>query len=172
MPQILRMPSTDDLPPGIKRQFVAELHIHFRDAGRPSLAHIAQMTGRPDGALPVSRETVRRLLTGQTLSTWAKVDAVLQALCRLGNQDPDRRRWPESSDWNDDGDTTTCREHLRQLWNDAVDGIEPEDPLAAPPAPHASGRSDSTPPQSVQHDPWATQQTPAPAKQYSDEPPF
>ncbi|MBQ0891197.1 hypothetical protein KBZ94_40860 [Streptomyces sp. RM72] len=181
MPQMLRMPGKEALPPGPTRVFVAELHVHFREAGRPSLASIAATTGRLSSPVPVSRETIRRLLTGQTVSTWAKVDAVLRALCQLGGQDPDRRRWPEPEDRFDENDTSSCLEYLRRLWNDAVDGVEPEEAPAIPPPRPASGWGSAAStssggwggtPSPPADDPWATQQTPAPTKEYPDEPPF
>lgn len=126
MPQMLRMPSKADLPPGPKREFATELMVHFREAGRPRLDRIATATSELPGASSVSRETVRRLLTGQTLSSWEKVDAVLRALCQLCGQDPERRRWPaDTSSWGGgEDDDTTCREYLFQLWNDAIDEVE------------------------------------------------
>lgn len=125
MPQMLRMPSKADLPPGPKREFASELMVHFREAGRPKLDRIATVTSELPEAPSVSRETVRRLLTGQTLSTWEKVDAVFRALCHLCDQDPERRRWPDdSSNWGGGDDDTTCRQYLFQLWNDAVDEVE------------------------------------------------
>ena len=133
MPQMLRMPGKDVLPPGPVREFVAELHVHFREAGRPALAIVAAKTAHLPTPVPVSRETVRRLLTGQAVSTWARVDAVLRALCHLAEQDPDRRRWPEPEDRYDENDSSSCREYLRRLWNDAVDGIEPREAPAVPP---------------------------------------
>ncbi|MCL8015845.1 hypothetical protein [Streptomyces sp. AS02] len=143
MPQMLRMPSKADLPDGTRRDFVAELFVHFKEAGRPTPARIAAKTSSMQDPLPVSRETIRRLLKGQTISTWERVDAVLRALCEIGGQDPDRRRWSESSDWNDDGDPTTCRERLRQLLNDDIDGVEPENTPAPVPPARASGHGRS-----------------------------
>ncbi|MFJ7046828.1 hypothetical protein ACIQVC_26025 [Streptomyces sp. NPDC101112] len=175
MPQMLRMPSKADLRDGTRREFVAELFIHFKEAGRPTPARIAAMTSSMQDPLPVSRETIRRLLKGETISTWERVDAVLRALCEIGGQDPDRRRWPESDNWHDD-DPATCRERLRQLLNDDIDGVEPENASApVPPARSNSGWGGTrTPP--PQDDPWATTPKPAPttptAGGYSDEPPF
>ncbi|MYY80809.1 MULTISPECIES: hypothetical protein [unclassified Streptomyces] len=176
MPQMLRMPSKADLPDGTRRDFVAELFVHFKEAGRPTPARIAAKTSSMQDPLAVSRETIRRLLKGQTISTWERVDAVLRALCEIGGQDPDRRRWSESSDWNDDGDPTTCRERLRQLLNDDIDGVEPENtPAPVPPARSNSGWG-APRTQPMQDDPWATTPTPAPTTPakggYSDEPPF
>ncbi|MFF4787797.1 hypothetical protein ACFY3E_41595 [Streptomyces griseorubiginosus] len=173
MPQMLRMPGKDALPPGPTRTFVAELHVHFREAGRPSLANIAAATGRLASPVPVSRETIRRLLTGQTVSTWAKVDAVLRVLCQLADQDPDRRRWSEPDDRFDEDDPSSCREYLRRLWNDAVDGVEPEEaPAVPPPRPTSGGGWGGNPAAASADDPWAKPQAPAPSKGYSDEPPF
>jgi hypothetical protein len=184
MPQILRMPSTDALPPGPRRVFVAELHVHFREAARRPPSDIAAATRRLTNPLPVSRETIRRLLVGQTLSTWARVDSVLRALCQLAGQDPDRRRWPEPEDRFDENDPSTCREYLRRLWNDAIDGSEPNEAPAVPPQQPASGWGGT--PTAAPHsadDPWAvsspkasgwgaSQPTSPSAGGYPDEPPF
>lgn len=120
---MLRMPGKDVLPPGPKRDLVAELYVHYRLAARPPLPKIAALTGTESNPHKVSRETIRRLLTGTTTSQWAVVDALLIALCQLQDRDPDGRRWPEPEDsrW-DENDPTTCREHLRRLWNDDIDG--------------------------------------------------
>ncbi|MEU3414656.1 hypothetical protein ABZ760_25970, partial [Streptomyces sp. NPDC006658] len=42
MPQMLRMPSKADLPDGTRREFVAELFIYFKEAGRPTPARICR----------------------------------------------------------------------------------------------------------------------------------
>jgi len=172
---MLRMPGKADLPDGTRRDFVAELFVHFKEAGRPTPARIAATASSMRDPIPVSRETIRRLLKGQTVSTWERVDAVLRALCEIGGQDPDRRRWPEADNWHDD-DPTTCRERLRQLLNDDIDGVEPEnDPASVPPARSNSGWGGAST-QRTQDDPWATTPTPAPATPakggYSAEPPF
>jgi hypothetical protein len=169
------MPSKADLPDGTRRDFVAELFIHFKEAGRPTPARIAATTSSMQDPLPVSRETIRRLLKGETISTWERVGAVLRALCLIADRDPDRRRWPESDNWNDD-DPTTCRERLRQLLNDDIDGVEPENAPAPVPSARANSGWGGTRTQPPQNDPWATTPKPAPTPPanggYSDEPPF
>ncbi|MFF9810785.1 hypothetical protein ACF1G5_37860 [Streptomyces coeruleorubidus] len=173
---MLRMPGKDVLPPGPKRDLVVELYVHYRLAARPPLPKIAALTGTESNPHKVSRETIRRLLTGTTTSQWVVVDALLLALCQLQNRDPDGRRWPEPDDsrW-DENDPTTCREHLRRLWNDDIDGLEPDEAPATPPAaPAASGGwgNSASPPAD---NPWATSspaKTPAQPGGYSDEPPF
>ncbi|MEU8138220.1 hypothetical protein [Streptodolium elevatio] len=174
MPQMLRMPSTVDLPDGTRREFVTELFIHFKEAGRPTPARIAATTVSMRDPLPVSRETIRRLLKGETVSTWERVDAVLRALCEIGGLDPDRRRWEESR--YDDDDPTTCRQRLRQLLNNDIDGVEPKNvPAPIPPARPSSGWG-RPPTQPPQDDPWATAPKPyatSPTQAaYTDEPPF
>ncbi|MFJ5779873.1 hypothetical protein [Streptomyces sp. NPDC093094] len=192
MPRMLRMPGKDVLPPGPKRDLVAELFVHYRLASRPPLPQIAALTGTETNPQRVSRETIRRLLTGTTTSQWTVVDAVLRALCHMQDRDPDGRRWPEPDDW-DENDPTTCREHLRRLWNDDIDSLEPDEAPATPPAAPAQtasgwGNPPATVPPSRQasggwggsasppaDDPWATGPLPkAPAQPlaYSDEPPF
>ncbi|MFI1169339.1 hypothetical protein ACH4UM_38710 [Streptomyces sp. NPDC020801] len=183
VPQVLRMPSLDELPHGSKRNFVGELHTYFRAAGRPSPASIAAAVAQLRGSAPVtvSRETVRRLLKGETTSTWPKVKAVHEVLCRMADQDPTWRRFSDSNDYDEEDDTRTLREYLRDLWNDAVEGVEPDDEAGHPqlaPVPQAS-------PPSAPAGGWgpAPQLSPPPATTggwgsgganggYSDEPPF
>lgn len=185
---MMRMPGTDELSPGTRREFVAELFLHYTEAGRPTLARVAATTRSMTDAFSVSRETIRRLLRGESVARWERVDAVLRALCEIGNQDPDRRRWAETDDWNDDGDPTTCRQHLRQLLFADIDKVQPELPPASPAVPTrrpsggwggtpptSTGGWGSTPSQPKQDDPWATGAPSQPLQQtggYPDEPPF
>src|SRR3954453_13553815 len=66
MPQMMRMPGPDELPPGTRRAFVAELFFPYTEAGRPTLARVAAATRSMTDAFPVSRETIRRLLRGES----------------------------------------------------------------------------------------------------------
>lgn len=186
------MPGKDVLPPGPKRELVNELFVHYREAARPSLPRIATLTRDMPGCHPVSRETIRRLLTGTTTSQWVVVDALLRALCQLQDRDPDGRRWAKPDDHWEEDDPATCREYLRQLWNNDIDDLEAnETPVVPPaaPAPPSSGWGGPSPtsgwgtPQSAvpaarqvpEGDPWADSATPAkppPQTGYSDEPPF
>lgn len=191
MPQVLRMSSEDELPPGPKRIFVSELFTYFRAAGRPSPASIAAAASRGSQTtrVTVSRETVRRLLKGETTSTWPRVKAVHDALCQMADHDPTWRRFSDSSDYDDENDTRTHREYIRDLWNDAVDGIEAGDslpqlapvPVASPPRTSAAGWPSNPPSggwgasQQPADDPWATgapQKKASSQQAYSDEPPF
>ncbi|MFJ9250359.1 hypothetical protein [Streptomyces sp. NPDC101776] len=189
MPRMLRMPGKDVLPPGPKRELVAELYVYYREAGRPPLPHIETLTQKMPNPHKVSRETIRRLLTGQTTSQWAVVDALVRALCELQARAPDDRRWPEPDDQYEEDNPETCREYLRRLWNDDIDGLEPGEAPTVPPAVSAlptSGGWGGTPPASTggwgnapsqpkQDDPWATGTPPQLSQQtrgYSDEPPF
>lgn len=145
---------------------------------------IATAARRIEGSgTTVSRETVRRLLIGQTFSDWARVELVLRAMCLLANQDPDRRRWSPSEDRYGDDDASTCIEHLRLLWNNAVDDLDsdndavppplPHFPLAPPAAPQPSQRKGwGTIPQSSPSGPWATGQPQKSASNYGEEPPL
>lgn len=162
------MPSEQELPPGPLREFVDELHVHFRNAGRPSPAQIATRSAWfEDGeGVKVSRETVRRLLKGETTSSWVTVRAVHQTLCELADQDHTQLRFP--SEYS--SDTRTLREYIRDLWNDAVEG-EPANPTTSEPTPvpPQSGRSSVWPPTSAYQ-----QQLGRPTMQndYPEEPPF
>lgn len=184
MPQMLRMPSEDELPRGPKRAFVGELYTYFRAAGRPSPASIAAAVAQTHdpASVTVSRETVRRLLKGETTSTWPKVKAVHEVLCHMADHDPTWRRFSNSSDYDEDNDTRTLRGYIRDLWNDAIDGVEPDDELGLPqlaPVPQASPPPAPTggwgTPQQPPDDPWATrtpQKKTSSQQAYSDEPPF
>lgn len=183
LPRMLRMPSLEQLPPGTRREFAAELFWHYRKAGRPELPRVVNaITALPETP-SVSRETVRRLLKGETISRWDKVDALLRVLCSMADRDPDDQRWPD--DYDDD---ITYRDRLRQLWDNDIDGVEPEP--ESPPAQTSAGGWGA--PQSAQprpgswpvsqqkaptDDPWATSapiRSPAGSSngKYSDEPPF
>ncbi|MFE0776421.1 hypothetical protein [Streptomyces sp. NPDC058861] len=193
MPRMLRMPGKDVLPPGPRRELVAELYVHYREAGRPPLPQIAALTGTMPNSHKVSRETIRRLLTGTTISQWVVVDAVLRALCQMRDWDPDGRRWPEPTDRYDEDDPETCREYLRRLWNNDIDGLEPDEaPIAPPAVPAQTGSGWGAPPTAVPSarqapggwggpaspqadDPWATgslSTAPTQPAAYNDEPPF
>ncbi|MFC7797201.1 hypothetical protein [Streptomyces cinereoruber] len=171
---------------------MSELHTYFRAAGRPAPASIASAVAHMHNtSATVSRETVRKLLKGETTSTWPRVKAVHEVLCQMADQDPTWRRFADSADYDEDNDTRTLREYIRDLWNDAVDGVAPDDEQrpgqwipapqpSSPPVPtggwgdisHSGGWGTSQQPQG---DPWATG---APQKKtdsqetYSDEPPF
>ncbi|WDT52560.1 hypothetical protein [Streptomyces sp. G7(2002)] len=152
MAQVLRMPSTMELPTGPRRQFVEELFSHYRDAGRPTLRVIAEeIDENPEfDAFTASRETIRKMLRGKTVPlSWAVVDAVLTVLCARAGVDPDAERWADGFN----GEPTSHRQSLRNLWNEAID---------APPTPPA--RSSAW---GGQNDPWAASSRP-----YADEPPF
>jgi len=149
MSRVLRMPTPDELPSGQRRNFVEELHHHYRAAGRPVLRDLEQ----PLKMSAVSRETARRLLRGETLSRWISVEAVFEALCAISKTDPDRPRW--AAEWNNDDDRSS-RQYLRDLWNDAVD----EPPRALPTRRSAV-------------DPWATpRQAQGGYGASAEEPPF
>ncbi|MFF3720713.1 hypothetical protein [Streptomyces prasinus] len=152
MAQVLRMPSTMELPEGPRRQFVEELFSHYRDAGRPTLRVIAdEIDANPEfDAFTASRETIRKMLRGKTVPlSWAVVDGVLTVLCTRAGVAPDAERWTDSST----GEPISHRQSLRYLWNEAIDAPPP------PPA-RSSGWGG-------QDDPWAT-----PTRPYADEPPF
>lgn len=182
MPQMLRIPSVEELPPGPRRKFVTELHVYFRASGRPSPARVATAVQQLSESVLVSRETVRRLLKGETTSTWPKVKAVHEVLCRMAEQDPTWRRFANSEDYDDDNDVRTLRDYLRDLWNDAVDGSETDEAPAVPPQQPASGWGGTPTSAPPADDPWAvtapktggwgTQPSTTPATGYSDEPPF
>ncbi|MFJ4674020.1 single stranded DNA-binding domain-containing protein [Kitasatospora purpeofusca] len=171
------MPALKELPEGPRRKFVTELHVHYRVANRPNLQAIADAAALAPEGRAVSRETVRRLLTGKGNATWTNVDLVFRTLCQLAGEDPERLRWEQD---RYDDDATTCRDHLRKLWHDSIDdedlGVEPPPRSAPDPQPqtggfggqqHSGWGASSSP---TYDDPWAS---PAPANgKFTEEPPF
>ncbi|MFD9061402.1 hypothetical protein ACFVZ3_07790 [Kitasatospora purpeofusca] len=173
------MPALKELPEGPRRKFVTELHVHYRVANRPTLQAIADAAAIAPEGRAVSRETVRRLLTGKGDATWNNVDLLFRALCHLAGEDPERLRWEQD---RYDDDATTCRDHLRKLWHDSIDdedlGVEP--PPRSEPAPDHQPQTSrwggqqnggwGVPSSRTPDDPWAS---PAPGNgKYTEEAPF
>ncbi|MFI1291632.1 hypothetical protein ACH4VM_24740 [Streptomyces sp. NPDC020792] len=130
MAQVLRMPTAAELPDGPRRQFVEALFSYYRDAGRPTLRAIADdIAGKPEfDAFTASRETIRKMLRGTTVPlSWDVVSAVLTVLCERAYIDPDLKY--HAGGFGDG--TTSRREELRHLWNEALDA-----PPSSP-APHS-----------------------------------
>jgi hypothetical protein len=84
--KILRMPNTETLHKGARREFVEEFFLHYREAGRPTVRTVADWIRDNDSLSgTASAETVRRVLAGLTVSrNWATVEAILYAFCALG----------------------------------------------------------------------------------------
>jgi hypothetical protein len=109
------MPSETELPPGTVRDFVRFLFELFRAADRPTLETISDKVADSDYAGTASRETVRRMLRGQSVpAQWPTAESVFLALCDLAGADPD-------DDWQFDGVDGTCRNFMKSLWNAAID---------------------------------------------------
>lgn len=133
------MPSESELPRGPRRDFVAELFDSYRAAGRPTLTEISDRLAQHDELTGMaSRETIRRMLRGTTVSRWATVEAVFLVLCELAGRHPEESRYPD-----DINGSVSCREMLELAWNNAVDA----DPLARPlPDPWAGAPLTDEPP--------------------------
>ncbi len=160
MPRVLRIPTEDVLPPGAHRVFLTELHRYFREAGRPEISRIVATIERlakdPHSIvmLTLSRETVRRILKGETLSSWKRVEALFEALCFISNRDPEQDRWAEEN-----YPFQTHRSYFKEVWSAATDGVE----LQGLPLPQQKIKA----PQSSVGG-WGTNS----GGGYSDEPPF
>lgn len=157
MPRILRMPSKAQLPEGPHREFVEELFIHYREAGRPPLRTISAWIKRENEREPglpgsASPETIRRILQGTTVPRlWPTVETVLFALCALGGRQPDEDRWEDSFN----GASESFAEVLKRRWNAMLDDEEAL-PTLPRPRPEVLPNTSSV----MNGDPW------------NDEPPF
>ena len=145
MAQIIRLPSETVLPRSAWRDFVELLHNHYRAAHRPTLREITDQIDREEREGAASRETIRRMLVGQTVPTnWKNVRTVFLALCELAGRDPigyvDERPYSYGAYER----PQTHAERLEAAWHAALDEGQPRSTAAPVPAP----------------DPW------------SDEPPF
>lgn len=160
MARVMRMPSKNELAEGPHREFVEELRRYYRAAGRPSLREVSRaIEGRAElKEVTASQETVRRMLRGMTLPTdWDRVYAVFFVLCEVGSIDPEADRWDGY------GNSVSNCEHLKGLWDAALEEEPdlPSIPRAAPPR-QAPSQGFSEP------DPWAASEPVG----FSDEPPF
>lgn len=163
MPKILKMPSKAELPDGAHRSFVEEMHLHYREAGRPSLREIATWIAQANNdektemAGTASVETVRRVLSGTSIPRrWPTVEAILLAFCGLADRDPDQPRWDET---HFNAEPVSFRTSLKQKWNEALDDEERLPSLPPRPQP--------PPPPSQNSDPWAISKS-----SFDEEPPF
>jgi hypothetical protein len=156
MARIIRMPTPDELPKGPRRDFVEELRLYYRAAGRPALREVSRrLEGRTDlKEVTASQETVRRILRGMVVPTdWNRVNAIFQVFCEITEINPDGDRWEEDSRYSGE---TTRRDRLRQLWDEALEEDPHSSPIPRPTRPPAD-------------DPWASE---ARNSGLSDEPPF
>lgn len=149
MARILRMPDTTELPDGPRREFVEELFRYYRKAGRPPLRIITDDIAETYDAFTASRETIRKMLRGKTVPVnWSVVDGVLTVLCARADIAPEAERWPHG---RDAGYAATHRQHLRNLWDEALETPPPPARYSGPGKPGG----------------WPTAANP-----YPDEPPF
>lgn len=117
MPQVLRMPDEEELPPGAVRDFATFLFWRYREANRPTLRKISKFIEDGDYSATVSTETIRRMLRGETVpARWEIVEAVFGAFCALAGANPDDGEWT----W-DEYNISTGRTLMKRFWNRALD---------------------------------------------------
>ena len=165
---MLVMPPEDELPGGPRREFVAELFVHYREANRPTLRQLSQWIS--DNADQrnlrgtASTETIRRVMNGSTVPrNWATVEAILEALCALADRSTDEDRWEHNFGYGGYGNdpSPTFKQQLNRLWNAALDHPDDGELPRLPARP--------VPPQ-PREDPWAT--GPTRYGSSTDDPPF
>ena len=88
MPRIVRMPTEQELPRGARRDFVEAIFSLYREARRPTLRDTAK---RLREAILRLRRVLRRsaACSEGRRPSWQIVNAVVQALCRIADVDPD-----------------------------------------------------------------------------------
>lgn len=166
VPKMLMLPREAQLPKGPRRDYVEELFLHYREAGRPTLraisAWIDEKNANVDTELGASAsiETIRRVMTGVVIPrNWKTVQAIFLALCGIAERDPEQVRW--SGGFNDDEES--FRAVMKRYWNDALDDIALTGSLPAKPQPPAAAKS------GFSGDPWENAR---PKSSFDDEPPF
>lgn len=123
MPKIIRMPPETELPAGPARDFVLLLFRLYRAAHRPTLETISRHIRDGGYDATASKETLRKMLRGTTIpANWKTVEAVIQALCDLGEAHPDDRITLKQS--NGDSIDSSVMYIAETLWHQALD--EPE----------------------------------------------
>lgn len=165
---MLTMPTEAQLPKGPRRDFVEELFLHYREAGRPTLrvisAWIAQKNANEETELGASAsiETIRRVMTGRVVPrNWKTVQAIFLALCGLAERDPDQHRW---NHYNEDEGEESFRAVVKRYWNDALDDVQLTGSLPARPQPPATTAARG----GFSDDPWDVK----PKSSFDDEAPF
>lgn len=121
MGRVLRLPTEDEVPPGPKRSFLEEIYFHYQEAGRPTPLEIADELAQRDNMTgTASRETIRRMLRGETVPVrWSTVAAVFVLFCERSGINPRGAR-SRASAWGQGGPVLSHGEVLQKLWNAAL----------------------------------------------------
>ncbi|MFJ8793779.1 WD40 repeat domain-containing protein [Streptomyces sp. NPDC102462] len=83
-------PDEESCPPGPKRDLVEAFHALYRQAGTPGTRSMSRKIGEADEArAPVSHETLAKLLRGEAVPSWARVEAAVRYLASLSVHRPD-----------------------------------------------------------------------------------
>lgn len=83
------MPDEAKLPPGPLRELIAAVHDLYVDAAMPGTSRISRLIReRDDLSDTVSHEMVAKLLHGETLPRWEKLQCVVQQLCDMAVSRP------------------------------------------------------------------------------------
>jgi hypothetical protein len=163
MPPRLSKPNNvpDDHEP-----LVAMLWRFYVAANEPATRRIAAVIAKDeDRKATANHETVRRVLTARHLPEWQTVEVIFEALCRIGDVDPDDADDSENNHFDRWDQPATHRERLRRLYMLARHGRVEDLPRTR------QERAQQEAAQRVRtpvDDPWGTAQPGA----LSDEPPF
>ncbi|QHY93539.1 WD domain, G-beta repeat [Streptomyces sp. S4.7] len=89
---IMAIPEPDEAscPPGPRRDLVEAFHALYRQAGTPGTRSMSRKIGEADESrAPVSHETLAKLLRGEAVPSWARVEAAVRYLASLSVHRPD-----------------------------------------------------------------------------------
>lgn len=158
MAKTIRMPTVDELPPGPRRRFMEILYRLWSEAGMPPATEVSQLVANTDVAGSASKETIRKMLSGETVpKAWGNAEAVFVVLSQMAQVDPDRLvlYHGDVEDFDPEPEPEAARAVFRRLWT-AAKGV----------AKYAHGTmQDYTPPPkrgAWNNNPWSS----------SDAPPF
>lgn len=134
-------------------------------ANEPATRRIATVIAQDDNRkATANHETVRRVLTARHLPEWQTVEVVFEALCRIGDVDPDDVDDGDSDHFDRWDHPATHRGRLRRLYMLARHGTVEDLPRTR----QTKAQQEAANKAHSITDQWGS----APASAFSDEPPF
>ncbi|WP_370939095.1 hypothetical protein [Amycolatopsis sp. cg13] len=162
------MPRRLSKPAGLAKDHQPLLDMLWRfyvAANEPAMKRIAAVIAEDDNRkATANHETVRRVMAGLHLPEWQTVEVVFEALCRIGDVDPDDADDGDSDYFDRWNSPATHRDRLRRLHMLARHGTVEVLPRTR----QAKARQEAANRARTANDPWGS----APPDTRSGEPPF